>query len=214
MRAMDLDCSFLHSESYLIAVEGPIGAGKTSLTKKLGDACQCTTILEEVEGNPWLEGFHNEATNAAFHAQIYFLQSRLRQQNSISELKAKKESIVSDYNFHDREKVFTDVFLSELERATYWKLRGAIANEMVAPDLVIHLTADTETLYQRVQQRGRQQERQTDMEFVELMREEYVKYYSASKPRRFLELDTARIDFVHSESDLSQILDWIKQRLV
>jgi len=135
-----------------IAVEGPIGVGKTSLVGLLAKRFSGTQILEDVT-NPFLPDFYAGKKGAAFQAQMYFLLSRYQQQQEIAQFDLFKNLVISDYTFQ-KDKIFAYLTLNDAEIALYDKLYASLAGAVPRPDLVIHLTASVETCLNRIRKRS------------------------------------------------------------
>ena len=136
-----------------IAIEGPIGVGKTSLAGLLAKRFSGTQVLEDVK-NPFLSDFYEGKKGAAFQTQIYFLLSRFGQQQEIAQMDLFKELVIADYTFA-KDKIFANLTLSDEEMRIYEKVWGPLSESLPKPDLVIHLTASVETCLARIKQRGR-----------------------------------------------------------
>ena len=135
-----------HLSNFFICVEGPIGVGKTTLAQKLHGKFNGRLILEGFEENPYLKDFYNDQGRYAFHTQIYFLQARYHQ---LSSIKIKEYPIISDY-FFDKDSIFAHLNLFSDDLETYRKVFSSFKNNLLKPDLVIYLTADIDTLLQRI----------------------------------------------------------------
>ena len=127
-------------ELRFIAIEGVIGAGKTSLTKVLSNRLHAGVVLEEFEENPFLEKFYADPKKYAFHTQIYFLMSRYRKQREIAQIDLFNSRVITDYLFV-KDRIFAEVNLSEEEYALYDKIYSILAVDVPRPDLVIYLQA-------------------------------------------------------------------------
>src|SRR5213080_2189508 len=136
-----------------IAVEGPIGVGKTSLVTLLTKRFRGTKILEDVD-NPFLAEFYKDKRGAAFRCQLFFLLSRYDQQRSISQRDLFTELILADYSF-PKDKIFAYMTLEDSELMIYNRLYEMLRESVPRPDLVIYLQASLDTLLKRVKKRGR-----------------------------------------------------------
>lgn len=203
----------LRAESRYLAIEGPLGVGKTSFVNILGQEFGYESVLETVEGNPYVGRFHEDATRYAFLAQVFFLQCRLHQQRRISELLGGRRRVVSDYCFLNKEQIFTGLYLSGDENETYWGLRRAIDNPTPRPDLVIYLFADPAVILKRIALRNRSFEQKIEPAFVLRMLEAYEQHFSRAAPEEVLKLDTSSLDFVNRPEDLRWLIQRIEQSL-
>ena len=139
-----------------IAVEGPIGAGKTPLAERLGTRLDATLILEETE-NPFLADFYADRPGAALQAQLFYLLNRHRQQTSLQQADLFSQITVSDYLF-DKDKIFAYLNLDDNELFIYQRLYDLLARDVPQPDLVIYLQAPTDVLLRRLRPRRRHAE--------------------------------------------------------
>ena len=134
-----------------IAIEGPIGVGKTSLAERLATRLDAVTILEETE-NPFLADFYSSRPGSALQAQLFYLLNRHRQQISIRQGDLFTQSTVSDYLF-DKDKIFAYLNLDDNELFIYQRLFDLLMRDVAAPDLVIYLQAPTDVLARRLRDR-------------------------------------------------------------
>ena len=135
-----------------IAVEGPIGAGKTSLAERLGTRLDAALVLEE-DDNPFLADFYADRPGAALQAQLFYLLSRHRQQTSLRQADLFSQVTISDYLF-DKDKIFAYLNLDDNELFIYQRLYDLLARDAPPPDLVIYLQAPTDVLLRRIRSRG------------------------------------------------------------
>ncbi len=140
-----------------IAIEGPIGVGKTSLAERLATRLDAVTILEETE-NPFLADFYAGRPGSALQAQLFYLLNRHRQQLSMRQGDLFAQSTVSDYLF-DKDKIFAYLNLDDNELFIYQRLYDLLSKDVPAPDLVIYLQAPTDVLVRRLRDRARDLER-------------------------------------------------------
>src|SRR5262245_61102496 len=135
-----------------IAIEGPIGVGKTSLAERLATRLDATTVLEDSE-NPFLADFYGGRAGAALQAQLFYLLSRHRQQVGLRQGDLFAQSTVSDYLF-DKDKIFAYLNLDDNELFIYQRLYDLLTRDVAAPDLVIYLQAPTDVLVRRLRERA------------------------------------------------------------
>jgi deoxyadenosine/deoxycytidine kinase len=188
-------------ELKFIAIEGVIGAGKTSLTKVLSNKMHAGTILEEFEENPFLAKFYAEPRKYAFHTQIYFLMSRYRKQREIAQIDLFNSRVVTDYLFV-KDRIFAEVNLNEEEFALYDKIYSILAVDVPRPDLVIYLQASPEILYKRIKQRGRIYERDIEFEYIERLCEAYNTFFFHYNSSAMLIVNIKGFDFLANPRDL------------
>ena len=187
-----------------IAVEGPIGVGKTSLVGLLAKRFSGTQILEDVT-NPFLSDFYADKKGAAFQTQLFFLLSRYQQQREISQIDLFKNLVVADYTFA-KDKIFAYLTLNDAEIAIYDKLFGSLATHVPKPDLVVHLTASVETCLSRIRQRGRSYEKSISAEYLKSLVEAYNYFFYHFRECPLLVVETNEIDFVERKGDLEDLI--------
>ncbi len=159
-----------------IAIEGPIGVGKTTLAEHLTEHFRGRLILELAEENPFLPDFYKNRDRFAFHTQIFFLMSRYRQQEEFFEYDLFSETVISDYLFA-KDRIFASLNLSDREFALYDRVAGALEKNIVWPDLVIYLTASLDNLVARIKKRNRSFEKGFDRDYLLQLCESYSDYF-------------------------------------
>ncbi|MEO0081136.1 MAG: deoxynucleoside kinase [candidate division WOR-3 bacterium] len=187
-----------------IAVEGPIGVGKTALAEKLAERLSAKLVLEEVDENPFLDRFYDDMGAYAFQTQMFFLLSRHRQQQSLREPDLFAGTLVSDYVF-EKDFVFATVTLSEHELALYERIYKLLAQEAVRPDVLVYLQARTEVLLSRIRQRNRPYEAGIDPEYVEAVADAYNHHFLHYDAAPLLIVNTEQLDFVRSREDFDDL---------
>lgn len=193
-----------------VAVEGVIGAGKTTLTDMLSKTIGSTTILEEFEQNPFLEEFYDDPRRYAFQTQIFFLMSRFRQLQELMQVDLFQQKIVADYLF-EKDRIFATLNLSEKEMKLYDGIARLMEKEIPIPDLVIYLQASTKHLMENIYRRGRSYEKNMDPEYIASLNELYNKFFFHYSKAPLLVINTDEMDFQHSEQDYQDILVEINQ---
>jgi deoxyadenosine/deoxycytidine kinase len=192
-----------------IAVEGPIGVGKTSLVERLAPRCGAKSVFESLE-NPFLLDFYDEKEGAAFQAQLFFLLNRYRQQRDLSQGDLFQEKVITDYIFA-KDRIFAYLNLTDDELAIYEKLYALLEADVPRPDLTIYLQAEDSVLMQRIQKRHRRYERDLAESYITEMNRAYNYFFYHYKSSPLLVIDTSRIDFVEREEDLEEILSQIEK---
>jgi deoxyguanosine kinase len=193
-----------------IAIEGAIGAGKTSLANILAEKLQARLILEETEENPFLSDFYKNKERYAFQTQIFFLLSRYRQQQDLFATDLFQKKLISDY-FFDKDRIFASVALSPNEFYLYERLLSILEKDIPRPDMVIYLQANPEVLLKRIKERERPYERSIDLEYIRALNEAYNYYFFHYAKTPLLVVNTDRIDFVHDKDDLDDLLQQLKK---
>jgi len=188
-----------------IAVEGVIGAGKTTLAEMLAKTLGTSLMLEEFEQNPFLEEFYNEPERYAFQTQIFFLLSRFRQQQELLQPDLFRQRIVTDYIF-EKDRVFATLNLSEKEMKLYDGIARLMEKQVVRPDLVIYLQSSTAHLMENIQKRGRVYEKNMRAEYIDALNELYNQFFFHYNRAPLLIIRTDQLDFQHEAKDYQDIL--------
>ena len=192
-----------------IALEGPIGVGKTSLADFLANEFKGRTLLEEVDDNPFLGNFYKDRKKHAFQTQLFFLLSRYRQQKDLGQQELFNSTVVSDYLFA-KDKIFAYLNLDENELALYEQVYRLLDARIQKPDLVIYLQARTEVLIERIRKRNKDYERDIEEEYIESLVDAYNRYFFYYADSPLLVVNTSDIDFVKFPDDLSNMVNEIK----
>ncbi len=188
-----------------IAIEGVIGAGKTTLADMLAKTLGASVLLEEFEENPFLEEFYEDPKRYAFQTQIFFLLSRFKQMQELVQLDLFHQKIVSDYIF-EKDRIFATLNLSEKEMKLYDGIARLMEKEIPRPDLVIYLQASTRHLMENIRKRGRSYEKNIKEDYIAALNDLYNKFFFHYSKTPLLVINTDEIDFQHSEQDYQDIL--------
>jgi len=196
-----------------IAVEGPIGVGKTSLVELASKEFKYKPIFEVVEENPFLPKFYKNMEAYAFQTQIFFLLNRYKQQGELFQHELFSKGVMTDYMF-EKDRIFAYLNLDEHEINLYEKIYSVLKLQVPKPDLVVFLQANTEVLMQRIKMRGRAFEKNISYDYVDKVNKAYNQFFLHYKESSLLIINTNNIDFVHRDSDLKDILDAIRDMKV
>ncbi len=178
-----------------IAIEGPIGVGKTTLARILHEEFDGQLLLEVFEENPFLSDFYADRARYAFQTQIFFLLSRYRQQQEFVSQALQKGWLISDYLFA-KDRLFAHLNLAGDELAVYEHLHAALAEKIPTPRLVVHLRAATDVLMNRIAFRDRSYERTMSRQYIDDLRVAYERFFAEYTQAPVLSVDTTELDFV------------------
>jgi deoxyadenosine/deoxycytidine kinase len=193
-----------------IALEGPIGVGKTSLAKLLAERLGGRAVLEVVEDNPFLPRFYQDRSAWAFQTQLFFLLSRWQQQQQLLQTDLFSAATVSDYVFA-KDRIFATLTLQPAELSLYDRVYEALGPRVPQPDLVIYLQARLEVLLQRIKRRGRDYERHFDADYLESLARAYNDFFFHYTETPLLVINTSDIDFVHNPGDLDNLVSVVRK---
>jgi deoxyguanosine kinase len=193
-----------------IVIEGPIGVGKTSLTRLLTKEFSARCIFEKSEENPFLPHFYQDRKKYAFQTQIFFLLNRFQKQKEIAQLDLFNQITLCDYLFA-KDRIFASLNLDDHELALYEQIFQLLTGQIPSPDLVIFLQAKPEVLLHRIKSRNISYEKEIDLEYLKTLTEAYNYYFFHYDHTPLLVVDTSEIDFVNRSEDLVQLVREIKQ---
>lgn len=192
-----------------IAIEGNIGAGKTSLTTKIAQQFNAKLILEQFEDNAFLPKFYRDPQKYAFPLELSFLASRYQQlKEQLSHQDLFKTFTISDY-FIYKSLIFAKKTLPEDELVLYTRLFNIINSSLPKPDLLVYLFVEVPRLKKNIINRGRDYEQDIEHEYLERIQSGYFEFIKQQQDLRILILDVNNVDFVHIESDYQKMLDII-----
>ncbi len=195
-------------ENRYIAVEGPIGVGKTSLARRLAGAFGCELVEELPDTNPFLPGFYAEPERSALAIQLRFLLDRYRQQGALAGNREGR-GIVADYLFA-KDQIFAELNLEGPELALYREVQSLLTDPIPTPDLVIYLEARPEVLMRRLRKRNREFERRISEAYLEGLIEAYRRFFHEFSEAPVLVVNCSAIDFVEQGSDLEDLIREIR----
>ena len=195
---------------YYIALEGPIGVGKTSLAQMLSRELSTRLVLEDFEDNPFLSDFYNDPERFAFQTQLFFLLQRYRQQQELRQVDMFQKLLVTDYMFV-KDRLFASLNLNEKEMQLYDTVANLLERNVIKPDLVIYLQADTDFLMENIAKRGRRMEKNITWEYIDALNQVYTEYFFRYQETPLVIINTNNIDFVNNENDLKEVINYIRQ---
>ncbi|MFZ4105785.1 2-amino-4-hydroxy-6-hydroxymethyldihydropteridine diphosphokinase [Flavobacterium sp.] len=196
-----------------IAVEGNIGAGKTTLVSKIADDFNAKTVLERFADNPFLPKFYKDQNRFAFPLEMSFLADRYQQiSDDLAQFDLFKDFIVADYHIF-KSLIFAKVTLAEDEYRLYKTLFDIIYKEMPKPDLYIYLYQNTERLLQNIKRRGRSYEQEIPASYLEKINNGYLDYIKTQQDLNVLIIDVSERDFVKNQEDYIFVLNEIQNKI-
>jgi deoxyadenosine/deoxycytidine kinase len=198
------------SASRYIAIEGPIGVGKTALARRLSDSLSADLVLEEIEENPFLERFYRDGRSAALPAQMFFLFARARQIEQMRQSDLFSNVRISDYLF-TRDRLFAELNLDREELKLYEQIADNLAVEAPVPDLVIYLQASVDSILQRLARRNSPCDRFVERSYLERLTDAYSRFFHNYDDGPLLIVNASQIDPVSNEADYEQLFQQIER---
>ena len=198
------------NSSRYIAIEGPIGVGKTALAKRLAESLSADLVLEEVDENPFLERFYRDGRSAALPAQMFFLFARARQIEDLRQSDLFSNVHISDYLF-TRDRLFAELNLDSEELKLYNQIADNLAVDAPVPDLVIYLQASVDALLQRLMRRGSNYDRFVDRGYLEKLTDAYARFFHDYDDGPLLIVNASQIDPVNNDADYEQLFQQIER---
>ena len=189
-----------------VVVEGPIGAGKTSLTHKLAERLNADTLLENASDNPFLPRFYQEPKRYALPTQLHFLFERSRQLRELAPGDLFRAGTVSDFLI-DKDMLFARLNLDDDEFDLYQKVYADLALQAPTPDLVIYLQAPVDALQERVKRRGVEFERGMDAGYLQRLANSYSEFFHRYEAAPLLIVNTSNLNFAQSEADFELLVE-------
>ena len=194
-----------------IAIEGPIGVGKSTLARLIQREFEARLLMEVFEENPFLSKFYADRAKYAFQTQIFFLLSRYRQQSVVPQM-LQKANVISDYTF-TKDRLFAHLNVRNDELEMYERLHSLLAEKIALPDLVVYLRASTDVLMERIAIRDREYERNIDRDYMEAVNQAYARFFADYGLTPVLAMDTNNLDIVRRPEDLATVVQRIKSAL-
>lgn len=198
------------SAARYIAIEGPIGVGKTALAKRLADSLSADLVLEEIEENPFLERFYRDGRSAALPAQMFFLFARARQIEGMRQSDLFSNVRISDYLF-TRDRLFAELNLDTEEFKLYEQIAENIGVDAPVPDLVIYLQASVDSIMQRLARRNSPYDRFVERGYLEQLTEAYSRFFHNYDDGPLLIVNASQIDPVNNNQDYEQLFRQIER---
>ena len=191
-----------------IAVEGPIGAGKTSLARRLAKTFESDLLLEGAEKNPFLESFYNDPRHSALPTQLFFLFQRAQQMRDIKQGELFSPVRIADFII-EKDRLFAELTLTVDELDLYDKVYESLSIDAPAPDLVVYLQAPVEILIDRIAVRGIDYEQTMGTSYLEKLAETYTRFFHGYNNSALLIVNAEQIDWVHNDEDYELLVNEI-----
>lgn len=198
----------MKNKYHYIVVEGPIGAGKTSLAKLLAQKMRADTLLEDPDANPFLPAFYRDMQRHALATQLFFLFQRINQVAELKQHSLFDKATVSDFLL-DKDPLFARLTLDDTEYALYNQIFNHLKPQAATPDMVIYLQAPAELLVERVKRRGHKMEKGISEEYLRSLADSYTRYFHQYSASPLLIVNSARINFVDSPQDFELLFQQI-----
>jgi len=194
-----------------IVIEGNIGAGKTSLSRKIASEYNAKLILEQYAENPFLPKFYKDPEKYSFPLEMSFLADRYNQlKKELSERDLFKSFTISDYYFM-KSLIFSKQTLQDDEYSLYRQFFHIIYNSLPKPDLYVYLHTNADHLLQNIKNRGREYEQEISADYLQKIQESYFEFFKQQQDLKFLIIDINKIDFVNNEEDYKKVIHAIFQ---
>ena len=191
-----------------IVVEGPIGAGKTSLARRLAEKSGSALMLEDPSANPFLPRFYEDHARYALPAQLFFMFQRIHQVRDLSQADLFKRATIADFML-DKDPLFARLTLNDDELSLYQQIYAQVKPQAAAPDLVIYLQASTPTLIERVKRRAINYERAISEDYLAQLAESYARFFYQYGAAPVLTVNSDNLNFVDTPADLDLLVQRI-----
>lgn len=193
-----------------IAIEGPIGAGKSSLARRLAAHLGAELMLEKAEENPYLERFYSDVPGYAFQTQVFFLFQRMRQVRELAQPGLMTPAVVSDFMLA-KDALFARMNLSDEEYHLYSQMYAQVSAQLPQPDLVVWLQATPPTLIQRIKQRGIAMEQRISPEYLQKLCDAYADYFQSFDGAPLMVVNSENFNPVERDADFHALVDALAQ---
>jgi deoxyguanosine kinase len=195
-----------------IAVEGPIGVGKTTLVERLAQRLSARIVLESFEDNPFLGRFYEDPSRWAFPTQLFFLMSRFRQQQELMQADLFRPNILADYHLL-KDRIFAQLTLGEDELALYDRVYRSLATQILRPDVIVYLHAPVDTLLARIGRRGRAIEASIDPGYLNDLSRAYAGFFARYHDAPVLRVDNGALDYASDTPAAHAIIEDLVARI-
>jgi deoxyadenosine/deoxycytidine kinase len=200
----------LRSHRHYVAIEGPIGVGKTTLATRLAERFDGRVVLEQVDENPFLAAFYDDPLKHAFQAQMFFLLSRYQQQQELRQQDLFSQITLADYVFA-KDRIFAALTLRPDEHALYERVAALLDARVARPDLVVYLQARPDVLLSRIRKRGRDFERHIRPEYLDAVSKAYSDFFFHYEETPLLVVNANDVDLATSDEELDALVNVIRK---
>jgi deoxyadenosine/deoxycytidine kinase len=194
---------------HYIAIDGPLGIGKTTAAEALASRLNATTVLEDWSLNPFLKAFYEGQSGTAFQVEVFYLLSRMRQQQELIQRKLFADVTLCDYVF-EKSRLYAYLNLEDAELVIFEKLYALLAESVPQPDLVVYLEAPPEVLLRRIRARGRPEDEAVSEEYLKEICRAYNHYFFHYTRTPLLVINTAELDLAQRADQVDDLLKQIE----
>lgn len=211
----------MNTKGIFIAIEGPIGVGKTTLANVLNEHFGYTLLREIVEENPFLSKFYTDIKEYALQTEAFFLFNRVKQLEDVQKnVLSKNNGVVSDYHIV-KNLIFAGLTLDKMQFHRYKQVYNTFVSDLPQPDIIVYLNSNTDTLMKRIAQRDRSFERQMDINYIDGLSLEYKYYFNPlsikhnfmGKEPIIIEIDNSNLDVLNSQDDRQFVIDKVEKAI-
>lgn len=192
----------------LIAIEGPIGVGKTAFTQKLAQHIGAGTLLDNTQNNPFLERFYSDPKSLALQTQLFFLFERIQQLEGLQQNDLFTGNTVCDFLI-DKDQLFAHVVLDEDELKIYQQVFGHLKFKAPTPDLVVVLQAPAEVLLERISQRGVEKEQSISIDYLQRLNDAYTQFFHHYQSSPLLMVNATELDPINNDDHFFELLEYM-----
>ena len=204
---MTVDTEVLNPHRYIV-IEGPIGVGKTSLVRKLGDRLGSELLLEKAEENPFISQFYQNPRQFALSTQLHFLLQRAQQVQNFRQIDLFKSSYIADFMM-EKDRLFAEITLNANELNLYQQIYQHMTVDAPRPDLIIYLQAPPEVLRARIAKRGITYEQQIRGDYLSRLCDSYTRFFYDYDESPLLTVNTQSVDLIDNVDEFQDLLDKI-----